>query len=71
VAIVPTAVTGSFEIMRKGSWRISPRTIHVHFLEPIPPETVTELGAAGVEPLMELVRARIAAVVEGEPDAGV
>jgi 1-acyl-sn-glycerol-3-phosphate acyltransferase len=66
VAIVPTAVTGSFEIMRKGSWRINPRTIHVHFLDPIPPERVTALVAEGVEPLMELVRARIAAVVEPE-----
>jgi 1-acyl-sn-glycerol-3-phosphate acyltransferase len=63
VAVVPTAVTGSFEIMRKGSWRIHPRTIHVHFLPPIPPEQVTALGAEGPEPLMELVRARIAAVV--------
>ncbi|HEX8904654.1 MAG TPA: lysophospholipid acyltransferase family protein, partial [Longimicrobiaceae bacterium] len=37
VAIVPTAITGSFEIMRKGSWRIHRRTIHIHFLPPIPP----------------------------------
>ena len=65
VPIVPTAVTGSYEIMPKGSWRITPRTIHVHFLDPIPAERVTELGAGGPEPLMELVRARIAAVVGG------
>jgi len=63
VAIVPTAVTGSFEIMAKGSWRISPRTIHIHFLAPIPPEQVREVGARGSEPLMDLVRSRIAAVV--------
>jgi len=63
VPIVPTAVTGSFEIMRPGSWRIHPRTIHVHFLAPIPAEQVTALGAGSPEPLMELVRARIAAVV--------
>jgi 1-acyl-sn-glycerol-3-phosphate acyltransferase len=63
VAIVPTAVTGSFEIMRKGSWRITPRTIHIHFLHPIPPEQVARVGAGGVEPLMELVRARIAEAV--------
>ena len=62
VAIVPTAVTGSYEIMPAGSWRIHPRTIHLHFLEPIPPEQVTALGADGPEPLMELVRSRIAAV---------
>jgi len=63
VAIVPTAITGSFEIMRKGSWRISPRTIHVHFLPPIPAEQVNEVGAGGVEPLMDLVRSRIAVAV--------
>lgn len=63
VAIVPTAVTGSFEIMRKGSWRIYPRTIHIHFLPPIPPAQVASVGAEGVEPLMDLVRSRIAAVV--------
>ena len=62
VAIVPTAVTGSYEIMPAGSWRIHPRTIHLHFLEPIPPEQVTALVADGPEPLMDLVRARIAAV---------
>lgn len=62
VAIVPTAVTGSYEIMRKGSWRIHPQTIHLHFLEPIPPEEVTEMVEDGPEPLMELVRSRIAAV---------
>jgi 1-acyl-sn-glycerol-3-phosphate acyltransferase len=63
VPIVPTAVTGSYEIMPKGSWRITPRTIPVHFLDPIPAERVTELVVDGPEPLMELVRARIAAVV--------
>ncbi len=70
VAIVPTAITGSFEIMRKGSWRISQRTIHIHFLPPIPPEEVTALAATSTEALMDAVRARIAAVVdEGEPVA--
>ena len=63
VAIVPTAVTGSFEIMRPGSWRIYPHTIHIHFLDPIPPERVAALVGDGPEPLMELVRARIAAAV--------
>lgn len=63
VAIVPTAVTGSFEIMRPGSWRIYPHTIHIHFLDPIPPDEVAGLVGDGPEPLMELVRARIAAAV--------
>lgn len=70
VAIVPTAITGSYEIMRKGSWRITPRTIHIHFLSPIPPHEVAALGAAGADPLMDAVRSRIAAVVgEDEPVA--
>jgi 1-acyl-sn-glycerol-3-phosphate acyltransferase len=68
VAIVPTAITGSYEIMRKGSWRITPRTIHIHFLPAMPAEEVTALGAAGIDPLMNAVRARIAAVV-GEGDS--
>jgi len=62
VAIVPTAVTGSYEIMPAGSWRIHPRTIHLHFLEPIPPEQVAEMAEGGPERLMDLVRSRIAAV---------
>jgi 1-acyl-sn-glycerol-3-phosphate acyltransferase len=70
VAIVPTAITGSFDIMRPGSWRVSPRTIHIHFLPPIPPNEVAAVSARGPDALMELVHARIAAVVgEGEPVA--
>jgi 1-acyl-sn-glycerol-3-phosphate acyltransferase len=68
VAVVPTAITGSFEIMRKGSWRIQSRTIHIHFLPPIPEPEVTALAAEGIDALMDAVRARIAAVVgDGEP----
>jgi 1-acyl-sn-glycerol-3-phosphate acyltransferase len=63
VAIVPTAITGSFEIMRKGSWRINQRTIHIHFLPPIPPEQVAALTRDGSDALMDTVRSRIAAVV--------
>lgn len=33
--IVPTIVYGAREVMRKGSFRIRPNTVHVHFLEPI------------------------------------
>jgi len=62
VAIVPTAVTGSYEILPAGSWRLHPRTIHLHFLEPIPPEQVAAMAADGPEALMDLVRSRIAAV---------
>ncbi|HYH79357.1 MAG TPA: lysophospholipid acyltransferase family protein [Longimicrobium sp.] len=70
VTIVPTAITGSFEIMRKGSWRITSRTIHIHFLPPIPAHEVAALGAAGADPLMNAVYTRIAAVVgESTPAA--
>lgn len=70
VAIVPAAIAGSFEIMRKGSWRINQRTIHIHFLPPIPPDEVKALAASGSDALMDAVRSRIAAVVgEGEPVA--
>lgn len=33
--IVPTLVYGAREVMRKGSFRIRPGVVHVHFLEPI------------------------------------
>lgn len=68
VAVVPTAVTGSFHIMPPGALRVRPRTIHIHFLAPIPADEVLALAAAGSDALMERVRADIAAVVgEGEP----
>ncbi len=34
--IVPTVIYGAREIMPRGSFRIRPGDIHVHFLEPIP-----------------------------------
>jgi hypothetical protein len=44
--------------------------IHIHFLPPIAPHEVSAAATAGAEPLMDLVRARIAEVVgEGEPVA--
>jgi 1-acyl-sn-glycerol-3-phosphate acyltransferase len=36
VDIVPVAITGSRNIMRKGSWKVSPGLIRVRFGEPIP-----------------------------------
>lgn len=68
VAIVPTAVTGSFEIMRKGSWRITPRDIHIHFLPPLPAADVAALAAGGSDRLMERVRAEIATIT-GDGDS--
>jgi 1-acyl-sn-glycerol-3-phosphate acyltransferase len=34
--IIPTVVYGAREVMPKGSWRIRPGTIELHFLEPLP-----------------------------------
>ena len=64
VPVVPTAVTGSYEIMPPGQWRIRPHTIHVHFLPPIP---AAEVAGRDIEPLMERVRAAIATIVGEEP----
>ncbi len=34
--IIPTVVYGAREVMPKGSWRIRPGTVELHFLEPLP-----------------------------------
>ena len=34
--IVPVVVYGALEVMRKGSFRVRPNTVHIHFLEPVP-----------------------------------
>lgn len=34
--IVPVVVYGALEVMRKGSMRVRPNTVHIHFLEPVP-----------------------------------
>jgi 1-acyl-sn-glycerol-3-phosphate acyltransferase len=36
--VVPAVVTGSFEIMPPGSWRIRPRTVHIRFLPAVLPQ---------------------------------
>lgn len=45
VPIVPTVVTGSFQIMPPGSWTVRPNTIHVHFLPAIPAASVDSTEA--------------------------
>jgi 1-acyl-sn-glycerol-3-phosphate acyltransferase len=62
VPVVPTAVTGAYEIMPPGAWRIRPNTMHVHFLPAIQPPP----GVEGVERLMAQVRAGMLTVLEGE-----
>jgi 1-acyl-sn-glycerol-3-phosphate acyltransferase len=34
--IVPVIIYGALEVMRKGSFRVRPNTVHIHFLEPVP-----------------------------------
>lgn len=56
VAVVPTVVVGSYDIMRPDSWRVRPRTIHVHFGEPVP---AGAYSADRAEELVERVRAEM------------
>lgn len=60
VPIVPTAVVGSYDIMRPDSLWIHPRPIHLFFGEPVSPEGHT---LETVEALMERVRDRVAALL--------
>lgn len=41
VPVVPVIVHGTIAIMPKGSWRVRPGTIDIHFLEAIPTEGLT------------------------------
>jgi len=62
VPVVPVAVTGMYEVLRKGSWLLRPgHTVTVHVLAPVPTQGVTD------EQLPELaaeVQRRIADVVD-------
>ncbi|MGK2933959.1 MAG: lysophospholipid acyltransferase family protein [Gemmatimonadaceae bacterium] len=60
VPVVPMVIYGTIERMRRGSWKITPGTIEVTFLEPIPTAQLTYDDR--VE-LVELVRSRMAAVL--------
>ena len=63
VAVVPTAVTGSWEIMPPGALRVRPRPIHVHYLPPIAAEEVAAARRIGPEPLIEHVRREMMTVL--------
>ena len=58
--IVPTVVYGALEVMGKGSFRIRPGTVHIHFLEPIP---TTGYAYDQRAELMTLVWSRMAAAM--------
>jgi len=60
VPVVPMVIYGTIERMRRGSWKITPGTIEVTFLEPIPTAQLTYDDRGE---LVELVRSRMAAVL--------
>ena len=55
--VVPVVVHGAREVMRKGSFRIRPGTVHVHLLEPVP---TTGYDYEHRHDLMRIVWARMA-----------
>jgi 1-acyl-sn-glycerol-3-phosphate acyltransferase len=56
VPIIPIGLSVVFELKRKGSWLISPRTVTIKFAPPIGPETIQSLS---VEELRDLIKSRI------------
>lgn len=62
VPIVPVAVTGMYEVLRKGSWLLRPgHTVTVHILAPIPTEGLAD---EALPELADEVRRRIADKVD-------
>ncbi|HEX6908910.1 MAG TPA: lysophospholipid acyltransferase family protein [Longimicrobium sp.] len=51
IPVIPTVVTGSFDIMRPDTFIVRPATIHVYFEPPVPAQGVT------VDALMQRTRA--------------
>lgn len=64
IAILPTAIVGSEQLMRKGEWWILPGSIEVIVTAPIP---VDGLDKSDVEALRDRVRQRIAATLPDLP----
>lgn len=63
VPIVPTAMSGSFEILPPGSWKIRPRPVHVRFGAPVSTEGWTPERA---DELAALVRERVGELLNDE-----
>jgi 1-acyl-sn-glycerol-3-phosphate acyltransferase len=57
VPIVPTVMHGAIEVLPRGSFRVRPGTVHVHFLEPVP---TAGLGYEDRERLARTVHERMA-----------
>ena len=60
VPIVPTVVYGAIEVLRKGSLRVRPGTIHIYPLEPVP---TAGLSYEDRDRLMREVHGRMAAAL--------
>ncbi|HEX2081349.1 MAG TPA: lysophospholipid acyltransferase family protein [Longimicrobium sp.] len=67
IPIIPTVVTGSFDIMRPDTFIVRPATIHVYFEPPVSPQglSVEELTAR----VREVFVRRLAAAGEPLPEA--
>jgi len=61
VPIIPIGLSGVFELKRKGSWIINPRTIMIKFGPPIEPEQIRNLS---VEELRDLAKDRILTLIK-------
>jgi len=60
-SVIPTLIHGTREIMPKGSFRIRPGRVHIHFLEPVPTEGYTYEDRTR---LMQIVWSRMASEME-------
>jgi len=63
VPILPTVITGSYDIMRPDEWRVRPQTVHIRFEEPIVPG---DRPGESVDALMDRVRGVMERSLEAE-----
>jgi len=63
VPIVPVAISGSFDVLRPGAWRVYPGSVQVRFLPPI---DVTRFQPDDADGLLNCVHERIARALGGE-----
>lgn len=62
VPVVPVAVTGMYEVLRKGSWLLRPgRTVTVHVLAPIPTKGLSD---AEIDEVAAIAQSRISEKVD-------
>jgi 1-acyl-sn-glycerol-3-phosphate acyltransferase len=61
VPIIPIGISGLFQLKRKGSWLIRPRSVSIKFGEPVDPETIQALST---EELRDSIHAKISDLIE-------